>query len=427
MNVLRKNKQIFGWLMYDFANSAFATIILASIFPLYFVRYVVPAEGISLYPFDLKFTTNATSLWAYAVSLSTLIVALSAPILGAIADLSHSKKRFLFFYCYLGCLCSGLLYFVEKGDYWMAIAFFVLANIGFESSNVFYNAFLKDIASEKEIDWISGKGFAYGYLGGGLLLIINLFIIAKHQWLGIPSKQMGMRFCFLTVSLWWAIFALPTFYFLKGHKKPPFKKTGNYLKEGFRIFFQTIKEISHYRQAIKFLIAFLIYNEGVQTVIVMATVFGATELLLKESTLIGVLLMVQFIGIAGALFFGQMGQKIGAKRTLLIILTIWIGVTLYAFFMKKTVEFWIMGVVVGFILGGSQALSRSLYALLIPKEKSSEFFGFYAISNRFASIFGPLGFGLVRDILGNIRYSIPFLTVFFIIGMIILVTIEVKK
>jgi len=426
--ILAENKEILGWLMYDFANSAFATTIVAAILPLYFVRYVVHNK-ISICLFGLKFVTNPSSLWAYAISVSTLFVALTTPVLGAIADSSCSKKKFLFFYCYFGCICTSFLYLVEKGDYWMAIIFFILANIGFESSNVFYNAFLKDIAPKKEIDWISGKGFAYGYLGGGILLAINLLMIAKYEWFGLSSKEMGIRLSFITVSLWWAIFALPTFYFLKERKNNfiTSKKMSAYVQQGFRTLFKTLKKFSDYKQAVKFLIAFLIYNEGVQTVIVMAIVFGAVELRLKENTLIGVLLMVQFVGIPGALFFGQIAQKIGAKRSLLIILIIWTGVTIYAFFMQKAIEFWVLGVVVGFILGGTQALSRSLYALFIPKGHYSEFFGFYAISNKFASIFGPLGFGLTRDITGSLRYSMLFLAVFFLIGMIILSTIEVKN
>ncbi len=285
-----KNREVFGWLIYDFANSAFATAILAGILPLYFVSHVVPPEGISLGLFGLRFKTHASSLWAYSISISTLLVAIFAPVLGTIADLSHTRKKFLFTFCYLGCLCTGLLYFVKRGDYWAAIILFMLANISFEGSNVFYNAFLRSIAQE-EIDWISGKGFAYGYLGGGIMLAINLLIITKYQWFGLSSKEMGMRVSFLLVGLWWAIFSIPTFFLLKEHGNVSISLRKE-VYQGFLTIFKIIKRLSQHRQATRFLIAFLIYNEGIQTVIVIAIVFGAVELVLKESTLIGVLLMV---------------------------------------------------------------------------------------------------------------------------------------
>ena len=420
-----KNREVFGWLIYDFANSAFATTILAGVLPLYFVSYVVPHEGISLGLFGLRFKTNASSLWAYSISISTLLVAIFAPVLGTIADLSHTRKKFLFTFCYLGCLCTGLLYFIKGGDYWAAIILFMLANIGFEGSNVFYNAFLRSIA-QGEIDWISGKGFAYGYLGGGIMLAINLLIIAKYQWFGLSSKEMGMRVSFLLVGLWWAIFSIPTFFFLKEHGNVSISLRKE-VYQGFLTIFKIIKRLGQHRQAARFLIAFLIYNEGIQTVIVIAIVFGAVELLLKESTLIGILLMVQFIGIPGTLFFGKLARKIGAKATLLIILNIWVLVTIYAFFMKGEIGFWVLGIIIGLILGGSQALSRSLYAMLIPSGHESEFFGFYAISQKFSAILGPLGFGIIRDITGSLRYSIIFLASFFLIGMLILNKIELRR
>ena len=420
-----KNREVFGWLIYDFANSAFATTILAGILPLYFVSYVVPHEGISLGLFGLRFKTHASSLWAYSISISTLLVAMFAPVLGTIADLSHTRKKFLFAFCYLGCLCTGLLYFVKRGDYWAAIILFILANIGFEGSNVFYNAFLRSIA-QGEIDWISGKGFAYGYLGGGIILAINLLIITKYQWFGLSSKEMGMRVSFLLVGFWWAIFSIPTFFLLKEHGNVsiPLRKE---VYQGFLTIFKIIKRLSQHRQATRFLIAFLIYNEGIQTVIVIAIVFGAVELLLKESTLIGILLMVQFIGIPGTLFFGKLARRIGAKATLLIILNIWVLVTIYAFFMKGEIGFWALGIIIGLILGGSQALSRSLYAMLIPSGHESEFFGFFAISQKFSAILGPLGFGIIRDITGSLRYSIIFLASLFLIGMLILNKIELRR
>ncbi|MBL7074649.1 MFS transporter, partial [candidate division KSB1 bacterium] len=274
----KKKKEIFGWVMYDFANSAFATTILAAVLPIYFAS-IVPANGVPIHLFGLKFTTAASSLWAYTVSLSMLLVAFSAPVLGSIADFSNSKKRFLFVYCYLGCLFTGLLFFVQTGDYWMAMVFFALGNIGFAGGNVFYNAFLRHITTEKEIDWVSGKGFAYGYLGGGLLLVINLVMITKYQWFGFSTKAMGTRASFATVGLWWAVFAIPIFLFVRERRNSVTLPDGkNYVSLGFSTLFKTLRKIGDFKEMVKFLIAFLIYNDGVQTVIAMATIYGATEL-----------------------------------------------------------------------------------------------------------------------------------------------------
>ena len=238
----------------------------------------------------------------------------------------------------------------------------------------------------------------------------------------------GTRASFATVGLWWAVFAVPIFILVRERRNSVTLPDGkNYVSLGFSTLFKTLRRIGDFKEMVKFLIAFLIYNDGVQTVIAMATIYGATELKLGDGTLIGTLLMIQFVGIPGSIFFGWLAKKIGAKRTLLITLTIWSGVVIYAFFMRGAAEFWILGVMVGLVMGGSQAISRSLYGLFVPREHSAEFFGFYAISNKFSSILGPLMFGLIGDLTGNIRNSILFLVTFFIVGMIILGTVDVKR
>ncbi|MDL1956311.1 MAG: MFS transporter [Candidatus Desulfofervidus auxilii] len=413
------NKEIFGWLMYDFANSAFATIILATLLPFYFIRYVAPNE-ISFYFLGFKFTSYASALWGYAISISMLLVALFAPILGTISDFYYKRKRFLFSFCYLGCILTSLLYFVEIGDYWLAIFLFISANMAFALGNVFYNAFLKDIVSEKEMDLVSGKGFAYGYFGGGILLLFSLLIISKYKSFGLSSQIMAIRIIFIIVAIWWAVFSIPTFIFLK-------EKKGSIEHYDLSTFFQTLKKIKHFKEALKFLIAFFFYNEGIQTVIALATIFVTNELLLDEITLIEVLLFIQFISIPTTILWGKIAKKIGTKKALIVILSLWLGIILYAYIMKRILEFWILGGMVGCILGGTQALSRSFYTLFIPKKHSAEFFGFYTISHKFAAIIGPFSFGLIHDITGNLRYSILFIAIFFILGIIILITVNDKK
>lgn len=424
---MNKNREIFGWVMYDFANSSFATTILAAVLPIYFSS-IIPREGVEFWLLERKIVLDASALWAYTISFSTLIVAVISPVLGAIADYSDSKKKFLFFYCYLGCLFSALLYFVKFGDYWMAVIFFALANIGFAGGNVFYNAFLPEIADMGEMDWISGKGYAYGYLGGGLLLVLNLLMIKRFSLFGIPNQEVGTRLSFISVGLWWGIFSIPLFAFVREKRKNlPMPGGRGYVYQGFNKIYITFKKIKNFNELVKFLISFLIYNDGIQTVVSMAVIFGRSALNLSTTTLIGTLLLIQFIGIPGSLIFGKLAERIGSKRTIFLTLIVWIGIVFYAYFMSGSLEFWILGGFVGLVLGGSQAISRSLYGSLIPERNTAEFFGFFAISNKFASIFGPLTFGVIESITGNPRKSILSVEIFFIIGIILLNFVNVKK
>ena len=423
---IAKKRELFGWSMYDFANSGYATTILASVLPIYFVS-IVPEGGVSFFPFGKSFLLKASTIWAYTLSFSLLLVALSSPILGAIADFSGSKKRLLAIYCYTGSLFTALLFFVEQGDYLLAMFLFVLANIGFAGGNVFYNAFLPQIADEHEVDWVSGKGFAYGYIGGGILLALNLLIITNYESFGLESKSMGSRISFISVGLWWAVMSIPTFLFVRERKGTALPKRESYLAIGFKTIIKTIKEIKNYRQLTLFLVAFLIYNDAVQTVVVMASIFGREELGLSSDSLIGALLMTQFIAFPGSLLFAKLANIVGPKMSIIISLVIWSAVVIYAYFIQTALEFWIIAGIVGLILGGTQAVSRSLFASFVPKENSAEFFGFFAISNKFASIIGPLTFALIGQITGSARASILSLIVFIIIGLIILTRVDTEE
>jgi len=423
---IAKKRELFGWSMYDFANSGYATTILASVLPIYFVS-IVPESGVSFNFFGNSFLLNASTIWAYTMSFSLLLVAISSPILGAIADFSGSKKKLLAIYCYTGSLFTSLLYFVEQGDYLLAMFLFMVANIGFAGGNVFYNAFLPQIADEHEVGWISGKGFAYGYLGGGILLALNLLIITNYESFGLESRAMGSRISFLSVGVWWAVMSIPTFLFLREREGSALPKRESYLAIGFKTIRKTIREIRNYRQLTLFLVAFLIYNDGVQTVVVMASIFGKEELGLSTGTLIGALLMTQFIAFPGSLLFAKLADRFGPKMSIIISLLIWSAVVIYAYFIQTAFEFWIIAGIVGLILGGTQAVSRSLFASFVPKENSAEFFGFFAISNKFASIIGPLTFALIGQITGSARASILSLIVFIILGLILLTRVDTEE
>ena len=413
--------------MYDWANSAFATSILAAILPVYFAS-LVPEEGIAVQWGPLSFRTTASALWAYGISFSLLLTALAAPILGALADFSGFKKRFLFGFTYTGAAFTSFLYFVLDGDYWLCLGLFVVANIGFAGSMTFYNAFLPEVAPEEKMDWVSGKGYAFGYIGGGLLLALQVLMITYHEGLGIPDKSVGIRISLGSVGIWWGLFAIPLFLWVpevrRLHNKP---ENFSYFIYGIRRFFNTLRSFRHYQDLLWFLAGFLVYNDGIQTVIAMAAIFGKTALGLGTSTLIGTLLVTQLVAFPGALVFAKLAQRIQPKGTIMITLILWIAIVTYAYFLRAAVEFWILGGLVGLVLGGSQAVSRSLYAQLIPRARPAEFFGFFTISAKFASIFGPLIFGLITDVSENPRNAIISVILFFVVGLIALSRVDVER
>jgi len=419
--------------MYDFANSAFATTILAVIFNQYFATVVAGGvSGVKIFGFQL----HGASFFTFTVSISMAISAVFSPFLGAIADASGSKKRFLMAFCYIGVLFSGFLYFVHEGDYWMGAVFFIIANIGFAEGNVFYNAFLPEISNQQNIGRISGLGWALGYVGGGALLAINLIMLKYSEWLGFPSGYFSVHDCFLSVSLWWLIFSAPTFFFLKeGMERPDLRpdltlKKG-YFKEGYRRLQHTFRRIKTFRELTKFLVAFLIYNDGIETVIVMASIFGADVLGMETGEIILFFLMIQGIAFFGSLIFGFLADAVGNKRTVMISLGIWSLIVLWAFRLgvlwdPKT-EFWILGMLAGLVMGGSQAASRSLQGIFTPDANSAEFFAFFGVSGKFASIFGPLTYGILIALTGSVQSGILSVLLFFIVGMAILWTVNEKK
>ena len=418
-----KKQAWFGWCMYDWANSSFATVILASVLPVYFVT-LVPEEGARISLFSWHRLVPASALWAYSISFSMLVVAITAPYFGALADRKSLHRKFLVTCCLAGSFATGLLYFTTPGRYVMAAFIFILANICFAGGNVFYNAFLPKLAANHELDRLSSRGFAFGYIGGGLALLIVFAMIMGYESLGFQDKGAATRAGFLFTSIWWLLFAIPTFHYVRVHSAPILPQA---LHKGIKGYFRTLAEIRHYPPLFLFLIAFLFYNDGIQTIIVVAAIFGRQELALSQGTILACFLMIQFVAMPGTLLFGRLAEIFGAKRSLYIALFLFICVTIYAYFINKAWEFWVLGFIIAIILGGSQAVSRSLFSSLIPEGKHAEFFGFYAISAKFASVLGPFIFALITDITGSARLSILALTSFFIIGIILLAFVDLSQ
>ncbi|MDO9577155.1 MAG: MFS transporter [Candidatus Cloacimonadales bacterium] len=400
---MKMNKNIFGWIMYDFANSSFTTIIVTVIYSVYF-KDVVVNQG-----------EYGTALWGRAISISMLLVAISAPIFGAVADFSRAKKRFLFYNCYLTVIFTALLFFVKAGNIFTGMLFFIIANFGFNSGNVFYNALLPDIVPRNEIGKVSGWGWAVGYVGGLLSLLLMLPLI-HNKWVSLT---------FPAVAAFFGIFAIPTFLLLKEVRKP--SKRTNYLKTAFQRISLSFRSIKQFRELVKFIFSYLIYNDGIIIVISFAAIYGATRFDMSQKQLITYFVIANLTSVVGAFVFGYILDKIGAKRTISITLLIWIIVVIWAFLCQSIKEFYYVGMLAGIAIGSSQSSSRVMLALLTPQEKMAEFFGFYSVTGRLASIVGPLIYGEISRLTGNQRWAILAVVIFFIIGAIFLQTVNEEK
>ncbi|MDD5765864.1 MAG: MFS transporter [Candidatus Marinimicrobia bacterium] len=578
---LIKDKNVFGWVMYDWANSAFATTIMAGFFPVFFKSYWSAGADVN----------ESTAMLGLANSISSLIVALISPILGAIADQSSGKKRFLIFFAYLGALLTGCLFMVEQGEWFLATILYAIGNIGFASANTFYDSLLPDVANEKRIDFISAKGYAYGYLGGGLLFLANVLwflmpatfglpveakttllqdlkkdatviqvsrpddfqipekfetgtavvtscftrpirvldqktennqlmvdlqislpaelndslldrtvVFGKYQhgtlhsfdrgtsvmtienltreitnadsahftlnnrisytgvendmltgvsglenhfgtvsmktdFLNPPVEFLSIRLSFISVAIWWAIFTIPLILYVRERKTNNQKrKAGEYIRQGFTQIFVTFRKIRHLKVVFLFLLAYWLYIDGVDTIIKMAVDYGMS-IGFSSSSLIVALLITQFVGFPSAILFGKLGEKWNVRKAIFITLGVYIGVTIFGVFMDETYEFYILSIVVGLVQGGVQALSRSYYSRLIPKDQTAEFYGFYNMLGKFATILGPLligGTGLIACRLGyspntSSRVGIASVSILFILGAILLIFVDEEK
>ena len=412
----KKYKKIINsWAMYDWANSAFATTIMAAVLPIYYRAIAEPT-----------LTGNQiTSYWAYTNSIALLLIAIISPILGAMADFKGAKKRYLTIFALGGIVATAFMFFLTTGDWLLASSLFILGNIGFAGANVFYDSLLPHIAKKDDIDQISTKGYAMGYVGGVILLAINLAMI-----MFAPDHLTGLmtRISLASVAVWWLVFTIPL---LKNVPEPPrqvFKGEmhSNPITAGFHRLGETFKEIRKYGDLFKFLVAFWLYNDGIGTIIKMATTYG-DEIGIDSTSLIIVLLIVQFVGIPFSFAFGWLAKKIGTKKSIYITLGVYSLISIGGYFLSNATHFLILGFAVAMVQGGSQALSRSLYARMVPKSQSAEFFSFFSVSGKFAGIFGPLVFGLVSQLFGNSRLGIISLIVFFITGGLMLTRVDEQE
>ena len=417
--------EIAAWASYDFANSAFATVILAVLYNKYYAGIVAGgAEGVALGSFHVP----GAAMLAFVGAAAMILVAVSAPILGALSDLTGRKKEFLGAYTLLGCVATALMMTVDAGEWIWGGALFVLAQLGFAGAMVFYNALLIDIAEPKDYGKVSGIGWAWGYIGGGLLLLLNLFMLKPSK--GAPFGAFSLGDCFLSVAIWWGVFSLPLFWGVRQSKATALSGKHSRLKESWRVLTKTLHRIKRLPELAKFFFAFLIYNDGVETVIIMAAVFGDQELRMGNDELILFFLMIQGVAFLGALFFGWLVERIGNRRSILISLLVWCLVLVWAWQLgwlgNPRKEYWALGILTALVLGGTQAASRSLQAYLIPPAYASEFFSFFGISGKFASAIGPLVYGLAILLTGSLRVAILTLLLFFVAGFLLLWRVNEK-
>ncbi len=413
-----------AWCLYDWGNSAFVTTVIAAVLPIYFAETVCGGSSVEWAFLGKQLSSNATSLWGYAMALAAFFVAVLAPILGATADAGGRRKQFLAIMTGIGVLATLLLSITGAGDIWLLLGILVLGQIGFAGANVFYNSLLVSVAEPSRRDLISARGYAFGYLGGGILLAINLLMIKKPSLFGFADTSIALRYVFISVAVWWSLFSIPLF--LKVQEGPSGGEQSfiGSLRHGISTLSSTFKHIRKNSNVFRFLISFLLYNDGIQTVIMMAAIYGKVELGLSTGNLIGALLLTQIVGVPGSLLFGRLAKKYGSKQMLFAGIIAYMFIILYAFWMKRALDFWILAGIVGLFMGGLQAVSRGFYSRLIPDGMSAEYFGFFSVSQRFASIFGPLMFALINDITGSSRLSILSLVILFIAGGLVLITVK---
>jgi UMF1 family MFS transporter len=407
-----------AWALYDWANSAFWTTIIAAVFPIYFTR-VAAAE---LPP------ASATARFATATTLAMVAVAVLSPVLGAMADFAGWKKKMLGAFVAIGVVATAAMYFIGRGDWELALLLFAVGNIGVTGSLVFYESLLPHVAREEERDMVASAGFALGYLGGGLLLAVNLLAIQKPELFGIADSATASRLSFLSVALWWLGFSIPLFRQVREpERRLEADETGreSAIRVAFTRLAETFREISTYRQAFLMLLAFLIYNDGILTIIRMATSYG-TEVGLDQGVLISALLLTQAVGIPFAFLFGWVAKRLTAKRAILLSLAVYIAVTLVGYRLKTASDFYLLAFLVGTVQGGSQALSRSLFSTLIPAHKSAEFFAFFGVFDKFAGIFGPALFAGTIAATGSGRNAVLATVAFFVVGGGLLALVDVE-
>ena len=418
-------RELFGWKMYDWANSDFYTTVVGALFSPYITRLAQAAVGENGVVLDLGplGAVTAKSLPTLCVSISVGAQVFLLPILGALGDYSDLKKRLMALFCYIAVVANCLMFFIQGNLYLLGGILFIIANVGFGAALVFYNAFLPDISTEDQADKVSSRGYAYGYLGGAILLALNLLLVSYAEQLGI-STGLAVRLSLASAGVWWGGFAVITFLLLKARpskkRLPPGK---NYLSVGFSELIATFKELRRLPYTARYLMAYLIYNDGIQTVVFAASAFLEQELFPGGNPifLLRIFLMVQFVAVFGALLFERLAYLINTKNAIIVSLIIWSGIVIYANqFLHTVTEAWVMAAMIAIVLGGSQALSRSLFSKMIPAGREAAFFGLYEVSERGTSWMGPLLFSVVIARTGSYRLALLSLIFFFVVGLVML-------
>lgn len=429
-------KAILGWAMYDWANSAFATAVMAGFFPIFFKQYWSYGADVNM----------STAQLGFGNSIASLLVAIMAPVMGAIADKASARKKFLIFFAYLGVLMTAALFLVQKGDWAWAIFVYTIGIIGFSGANIFYDSLLLSVADEDKIDYVSGLGYSMGYLGGGLLFLVTVLMTLMPEKFGLSDSITAVRLAFLLVALWWGLFTIFTILWVPEERTSATKLKGyELIAGGFRQLIGTFKKIRHMKSVLLFLFAYWFYIDGVDTIIRMAVDYGMS-IGFASNDLIVALLITQFVGFPSALVFGKLGQRWSVRKSIYIAIGFYILITIWGTMMTNKQEFYILAIAIGLVQGGIQALSRSYYSRLIPKNQAAEYYGFYNMLGKFAAIIGPVLMGIVgliaRRILmppspspeqlvhiGQIasRWGIASVSLLFIIGAILFFFVDEKK
>ncbi|MEL7059773.1 MAG: MFS transporter [Acidobacteriota bacterium] len=412
-----------AWALYDWANSAFVLVVVTAVFPIYYQRIATDGGGLD--------PATATKYFSYATAVTLGLVALLSPALGAIADFRAARKRFLAAFIALGSLASAGLATVHPGEWQLALVFFAIGNLALFLSFVFYDSLLPHLArDDAELDRVSTAGYAIGYLGSGLLLLAQVALIQNPHWLGLPDAGAATRFCFLLVAVWWALFSIPI---LRRVPEPARVLEGDEssamgaVDAAFSRLRETLGELrGRYRPAFWMLVAFMIYNEGIGTIIRMGAIYAETKAFPESSIMIAILL-IQFVGIPFAFAFGALATRFGAKQMILVGLAVYCVVAVVGYTMETVAQFYLMAALIAAVQGGTQGLSRSLFGAMIPKHKASELFGFFSVFSKVAGIIGPLVFGLVIELTGSIQHAVLSVVVFFIVGALLLTRVDVAE
>jgi len=411
-----QNKKVWAWSMYDWANSAFSTTVMAGFFPIFFEKYWSNPDDV----------IQSTYQLGWANSLASIVIAALAPFLGAIADRGSAKKKFLIFFCYMGMVMTGGLYMVGQGQWQMAVMVYIAASVGFMGANIFYDSLLPSVAPKEKMNYVSSLGFALGYIGGGLLFLINVLMYLHPQWFGVADAATAIKLSFLSVAVWWGVFTIPLLLFVPEPQISDSLPLVRAISAGYRQLRITFTQIRQLKIIGMFLLAYWLYIDGVDTIIRMSVKMGSS-LGFEAGDLITALLMVQFIAFPAALGYNWFASKIGTKKAVLIAIGGYSVVTLLAYFMTVKLHFYILAALIGLFQGGVQALSRSLFTRLVPRGKEAEFFGFYNMLGKFAAVIGPIMMGWVTLATGNVRLGILSILILFISGALLLQKVDFEE